>query len=446
MSEDGDNSLNSSRGDETRRFSSNSVAKILEEATSEGKSEIDAMDESSDKLDANARSRATELFERKCDEASQIVEDDETVNELLAATNNWTQRFSNKLNDEFLSSLTTVFRLVSASVSGRYQGLASSTLVCLVGALLYCVSPIDVVPDAIPFVGLLDDAFVLSLVVKNAANELRTFRAWERLQTANLTLCSYLPYFQDVKRVVVVPGWLTENDDCSAEIDVLTPVFPNAVFDLFAWRSNVSWEDARNYADGEGVDHALDFLQRSGDMGETAIVGHSLGARLTARALARLAKEPEKKSFWSRKPSNRPAQTFLFGAAVDSDDPDLEYAPRGVQAPLCNFFSRSDRVLSYLYRLVEQKTPLGLSGLAREEENFVDCAVSGHEEYWLGVTENVASLLNFIKSGVMLQSLSLADGATRGLREYLGHQFLAYAKFFRESVLNDREPTNDSES
>lgn len=54
-----------------------------------------------------------------------------------------------------------------------------------VGALLYFISPIDLVPDYIPIVGFLDDAAVIAAVCTYLANEIAPFRpeAVEKIST-----------------------------------------------------------------------------------------------------------------------------------------------------------------------------------------------------------------------------------------------------------------------
>ncbi len=443
MSEEDSGGTGASSGALPGRVPNNKIARLIAEITSRKSDstpvDVEALGQVDERLDAETRSVAEETYRAKCEEAKQIVDNPADVVALLDAVKNWSERFTRKLNSEAFQSLTTIFRMVGAAASGEYLGLSKSTIACLVGALLYCLSPIDAIPDVLPIVGLFDDAFVLSMTVKCVADELKTFRMWERLKAARSILASYLPYFRDVKRVVLAPGWMTENDDCSAEIGILQPVFPNASFDPFKWKSNVSWDAARTYIDGRGSDELEGFVRKSGDLSSVALVGHSLGARLVVRTLARLSREPSKTSFWSRKPTNRASQTFLLGAAIDVDDPDLALAARGVAAPLCNFFSQSDRVLGYLYRVSEQRTPIGLSGMTTPCENYIDCAVSGREESWLDYAEKAASVLAFFKSTSFLSSFSLADSIAGGLPEYYGHQFKLYAQFFKETVLNDGE-------
>jgi len=73
----------------------------------------------------------------------------------------------------------TAIRLVKAWGRRDYRGVERSTIVLIVGALLYFVSPIDAIVDAIPVLGLVDDAAVLAWVLRQTRAELEAFREWE---------------------------------------------------------------------------------------------------------------------------------------------------------------------------------------------------------------------------------------------------------------------------
>jgi len=54
-------------------------------------------------------------------------------------------------------------------------------MLMLVGALLYVVSPIDLVPELLlPILGLGDDALVISWIAASLINETESFLSWER--------------------------------------------------------------------------------------------------------------------------------------------------------------------------------------------------------------------------------------------------------------------------
>ena len=70
-------------------------------------------------------------------------------------------------------------RLVQAWASGKYKGVSVQTLAVIVAAILYFISPLDLIPDFMPGVGYVDDAAVIAWVVQSIAEELDDFRRWE---------------------------------------------------------------------------------------------------------------------------------------------------------------------------------------------------------------------------------------------------------------------------
>jgi len=54
------------------------------------------------------------------------------------------------------------------------------TRVVVIIALLYLISPIDLLPDGIPVLGLLDDVLVIGYALKQAAAELERYRALQQ--------------------------------------------------------------------------------------------------------------------------------------------------------------------------------------------------------------------------------------------------------------------------
>ncbi len=78
------------------------------------------------------------------------------------------------------SDLPLLVRLLKAWKGGSYRGLSVRTIVSLAAALLYVVSPMDLLPDFIPGIGLIDDAAVLALLLHSIAQDLAVFRVWEQ--------------------------------------------------------------------------------------------------------------------------------------------------------------------------------------------------------------------------------------------------------------------------
>lgn len=78
------------------------------------------------------------------------------------------------------ADLPSLVRLLRAWKNGSYRGLSARTMASLAAAVLYLLSPVDLVPDVIPGIGLIDDVVVLALLLQSLAQDLAAFRAWEQ--------------------------------------------------------------------------------------------------------------------------------------------------------------------------------------------------------------------------------------------------------------------------
>ena len=76
-------------------------------------------------------------------------------------------------------NIRTAYDMVSDSVTGKYKGVAKSTLALLAGGLAYLALPLDLVPDFIPVAGWVDDAAVLAWIFKRCADEFQKYKAFK---------------------------------------------------------------------------------------------------------------------------------------------------------------------------------------------------------------------------------------------------------------------------
>ena len=83
---------------------------------------------------------------------------------------------------KFVKQAKVFFRMVKAYNNKDYKTVPVSVIVSIVATLLYVFSPIDLIPDFLPVVGLLDDAAILAACVKSFDNEIKKFEEWEKIQ------------------------------------------------------------------------------------------------------------------------------------------------------------------------------------------------------------------------------------------------------------------------
>jgi uncharacterized membrane protein YkvA (DUF1232 family) len=117
-------------------------------------------------------------FRREKKRAARLVRDPVAVLRATEAAHEKARGARGPLARQW-DDLLTAIRLVRAWGRRDYRGVARSTVVLVVAALLYFVSPIDAICDAIPVLGLLDDAVVLGWVFGQVRWELEVFREWE---------------------------------------------------------------------------------------------------------------------------------------------------------------------------------------------------------------------------------------------------------------------------
>jgi hypothetical protein len=79
-----------------------------------------------------------------------------------------------------MASVRAVPRLVFATVTGRYHGTSPGQLGLMALAVVYIVSPIDLLPDFLPLIGIADDAVVATWLVGRLLVATGDFLRWER--------------------------------------------------------------------------------------------------------------------------------------------------------------------------------------------------------------------------------------------------------------------------
>ncbi|PRY04617.1 uncharacterized membrane protein YkvA (DUF1232 family) [Pontibacter ummariensis] len=84
------------------------------------------------------------------------------------------------LAGEVWENLQLLSRMLKAAMSGEYKGIPASTLVGGIAVLIYFITPIDLIPDVIPVIGLLDDASLLAWFMASIKSELDKYREWEK--------------------------------------------------------------------------------------------------------------------------------------------------------------------------------------------------------------------------------------------------------------------------
>lgn len=80
---------------------------------------------------------------------------------------------------EFWAYFQAMLRLIRAYYRREYRNVSTQNLVMIVGAIIYILNPLDLIPDWIVGLGFADDAVILAFAVRKTRQTLDDFMAWE---------------------------------------------------------------------------------------------------------------------------------------------------------------------------------------------------------------------------------------------------------------------------
>lgn len=87
--------------------------------------------------------------------------------------------------DSIRTKLVTIGSLVKAYASGEYRDVELKSLIIMIASLVYFLSPIDLLPDFLPFLGYADDIALLTFVLQNMRGEIEKFELWKMNKDIN---------------------------------------------------------------------------------------------------------------------------------------------------------------------------------------------------------------------------------------------------------------------
>lgn len=95
-------------------------------------------------------------------------------------------RNSGKLK-RFGSDVSLMFSLLRDYWQGNYREIPWKSIAAIAGALVYVLNPLDLIPDLIIGVGLMDDAGVVALCLKVVESDLMRYAAWKEQKEESWT-------------------------------------------------------------------------------------------------------------------------------------------------------------------------------------------------------------------------------------------------------------------
>jgi len=125
--------------------------------------------------------KATAHVENAFSRAEKYVKDPTKLMTLFDQAREKTEKTDPEPFKETWAYLLAMLRLTRAYAGGSYRDVPWQSLVLIVGAIIYFLSPLDAIPDFLPG-GLIDDVAVVALTLRSVKVDLDLFMAWETAQ------------------------------------------------------------------------------------------------------------------------------------------------------------------------------------------------------------------------------------------------------------------------
>ena len=128
---------------------------------------------------------AKEAYEKGCKKAEKLLADPDKLEVLL-------QKLEKKFKvipyvGETFSLVPAMISLVRSYIRKEYTEIPLGSIVGIISALIYILSPVDLIPDPIPGVGYLDDATILLMCFKaGAKDDIKDYQVWRDKNNKNI--------------------------------------------------------------------------------------------------------------------------------------------------------------------------------------------------------------------------------------------------------------------
>lgn len=126
-------------------------------------------------------------FSKSESRASQLVKDKEKTQKTIDQAFRKANANKNDLAGVW-DQLQSLFSLVRDYTNGSYKSIPKKSLIAILAGIIYFLSPIDMFPDFVLGFGLIDDMFIIGLVIKQVSKDLEKYQIWKAEQELSAEL------------------------------------------------------------------------------------------------------------------------------------------------------------------------------------------------------------------------------------------------------------------
>ncbi len=121
--------------------------------------------------------KAKEVLNSEMENAKTILDNPEQMQEVLNQVD--AKLASVPILKNYVTDLPVMVDLIKSYLTQEYKEISPKVILAVVGSFLYLIKKKDIIPDNIPFIGMLDDLAIFGIALQISKPELNAFSEWK---------------------------------------------------------------------------------------------------------------------------------------------------------------------------------------------------------------------------------------------------------------------------
>lgn len=127
------------------------------------------------------KEKIKEQIDKFSEKAKKIIDNPEKVSAVLEKAMDLCEDLSHvRFVGKYFKDISLVCSMLNDYICKRYTKVPMATVITLLAAVLYFISPVDIIPDFIPLIGHLDDMIIFGFVTDAAKVDLKKYEKWKK--------------------------------------------------------------------------------------------------------------------------------------------------------------------------------------------------------------------------------------------------------------------------
>ena len=126
--------------------------------------------------------KSQKRLEKRFSSAKEILHNPEKMEQLLERAENKRTFVVSEKAANVLSSVPEFIEFIKSYIKKEYSEVPVKSIIAIISAILYFVSPIDAIPDVFLVLGLTDDIAILAFCLKAFSDDFEKYKKWKENQ------------------------------------------------------------------------------------------------------------------------------------------------------------------------------------------------------------------------------------------------------------------------